>query len=104
MLGGKNSLRGYDRERFAGNSLIFFQSELRNYLFNFDLIIPFNFGISFSAETGRVFIEGDMSQKWHPAYGFGIFATSFEDTAGFSFTTIFSEESTQFYLRTKMGF
>ena len=105
LLGGKNSLRGYERERFAGDGRVLFQSEIRPNLGRVEFIFPFEIGIILSAETGRVFIINENSSNiWHTAYGSGLFATILEGQFVISLMSVFSKESTMYYLRTKMGF
>ena len=105
LLGGKNSLRGYERERFAGDGLLLFQSEIRPNLGRVEFIFPFEIGIILSAESGRVFVINENSSNiWHTAYGSGLFATILEGQFVISLMSVFSKESTMYYLRTKMGF
>ncbi|MCH8942627.1 MAG: BamA/TamA family outer membrane protein [Bacteroidetes bacterium] len=104
FLGGKEKLRGFNRERFAGDASIFAQFEARFYLTKLNIIIPGRFGLHAFTEIGRVFQENIFSDKWHPTYGGG-FWLSFIDRA---FTTSFSigksTEITSFYIRARMGF
>jgi len=104
FLGGKESLRGFNRERFAGDASILAQFEARFYLTKLNIIIPGRFGLHVFSEIGRVFQRNITSDKWHPTYGGG-FWMSFLDRA---FTTSFSigksTERTSFYIRARMGF
>jgi outer membrane translocation and assembly module TamA len=75
FLGGAANLRGYSRERFSGDAALFGQAEVRMYLGNIRLIIPGRIGINFFGETGRVYAKNENSDKWHPAYGGGVFLT-----------------------------
>lgn len=70
-LGGSMSLRGYDKQRFAGNASLYTNSELRLYLGRFKFLVPVMFGPLAFIETGRVFYEGEDSDKWHTGYGGG---------------------------------
>ncbi|NTU97535.1 MAG: BamA/TamA family outer membrane protein [Chlorobiaceae bacterium] len=71
-LGGSTSLRGYDRERFAGDASIYAGSELRLYAGNFKFIVPVIFGPVAFLETGRVFVKGEDSSAWHTSVGGGL--------------------------------
>jgi hemolysin activation/secretion protein len=104
FLGGKNSLRGYNRERFAGDASFFTQLEFRAYLTTLKVIVPARFGINLLTEMGRVFTSNLSSDKWHPTYGGGMWLSFLEREVNFVFTVAFSPEEEQYYLSTRMGF
>lgn len=105
FVGGSNSLRGYSRRRFAGDSGLYGQLELRTYLFPLKIIVPGKFGIHNFVETGRVFDEiYSNSDKWHPSYGGGIWLSFVDDAVSASFTLATSTETTSYYFSLGMGF
>ncbi|ACF45976.1 conserved hypothetical protein [Prosthecochloris aestuarii DSM 271] len=71
-IGGARSIRGYDRERFAGDASLYAGSELRLYLGTFKLFVPIMFGPLAFVETGRVYLDGEDSDRWHTGYGGGM--------------------------------
>jgi outer membrane protein assembly factor BamA len=72
-LGGTDNLRGYRKQRFAGRSMLFNNTELRIHLFDFNTyLFPGSFGISLFNDVGRVWADGESSQKWHDGYGAGV--------------------------------
>jgi hypothetical protein len=73
FLGGGDTLRGYGRNRFAGDASIYTNAQAMVSLFNMNLILPVRVGVLGLAETGRVYVKGETSDTWHPAYGAGIF-------------------------------
>lgn len=77
MLGGSETLRGYQRNRFYGNSTAFSQNDLR-YITNFRSRI-FNGKIGFFGlfDAGRVWLDGENSDTWHTSYGGGIILSPF---------------------------
>jgi hypothetical protein len=101
--GGKHNLRGYSRERFSGDASFSTQAELRLLLSRFNIYLPGEFGIHFFGETGRVFVDGGSSTKWHPAFGGGVWLSIIGRTLNTSFTVGISPERTSFYLRARMG-
>jgi len=103
MIGGDNSLRGYNRERFAGDAALFFQSELRTYLTDIKIIINGEIGFSLLAETGRVFTQ-NYSNKWHQSYGGGLWTSFLEKKLIVSISAAFSNEATMVYFDSKMSF
>ena len=70
-LGGSNSLRGYSGDRFAGDASLLGNAELRMHLFNLNLITRNRIGLIFFAESGRVYLDGEESDRWHHGYGTG---------------------------------
>ena len=75
FLGGSTSLRGYDKQRFAGDASLYAGSELRLYMGTFKLFVPVKYGPLFFAETGRVFLAGENSDAWHSSAGGGLWFT-----------------------------
>ena len=73
FIGGSDSVRGYERNRFAGDSSAYGNVQAMVSLFNLNLILPLRVGILGLADTGRVWVEGESSDKWHSSVGGGIF-------------------------------
>ena len=104
FLGGGDNLRGYNRERFSGDASLFGQAELRFYLTDLKLIINGRFGFFAFAETGRVFIEHDDSEKWHPSYGGGLWVSYLNRAVNLNLALANSEETLIFYFLTRFMF
>ena len=102
--GGKENLRGYSRERFAGDAAVSTQAELRLTISKFNIYLPGKFGVHFFGETGRVFVESESSSKWHPAYGGGVWLSLINRMINTSFTVGVASEKTSYYLRARLGF
>jgi hypothetical protein len=73
FIGGSDNVRGYRSERFAGDESFFATAEARAPLGTVNIIFPLRFGIYGFADVGRVWLEGESSDTWHPGYGGGIF-------------------------------
>jgi hypothetical protein len=71
-LGGSNLLRGYDKQRFAGDASLYAGSELRLYIGTFKFLVPVMYGPLAFVETGRVFLDGEDSNAWHSSAGGGL--------------------------------
>jgi hypothetical protein len=71
FLGGPDTVRGLRRQRYAGDAAAFGNAELRFPLFKFNLLVPGRFGLLGLADVGRVWVEGETSNRWHKAYGGG---------------------------------
>ncbi|MEO6694571.1 MAG: BamA/TamA family outer membrane protein [Ignavibacteria bacterium] len=98
-LGGLKNLRGFSRERFLGDAMIFGQSELRVHLANLNLFFPSKIGISFLSDVGRVFVKGENSKKWHSTYGGGLWLNIIKAIT-LNFNVAVSPEVTRYYFST----
>jgi hypothetical protein len=103
-LGGVKNLRGYVRQRFSGDALLYAAMELRSYLFPLKVIIPGRFGFTAFGETGRVFYQDEDSKKWHPTYGGGIWGLFLHRTVIANITLARSAEDFIWYFSTKFMF
>lgn len=73
ILGGKSNLRSTRRTRFYGQTSFYHNLDLRLKLFSFrSYIFPGQFGVLAFHDTGRVWLEGEDSDKWHTGTGFGL--------------------------------
>jgi hypothetical protein len=99
FLGGPENLRGYSRERYAGDAYLFGQTELRTYLTDMKLILLGRFGFHLFAESGRVYTEGTESEKWHPSYGGGLWISYLKKQLTLTLTLANSTEKLAFYLQ-----
>ncbi len=84
-LGGTKNLRGYRKQRFAGDRTVYQNTELRVRLFNFkSIILPGDIGITLFHDIGKIWMDDDpstvtgKSTLWHRGYGFGVFLAPFE--------------------------
>ena len=98
-LSGLSELRGYRKTRFFGESKLVSNTELRLSLFTINNpIVPARLGLLAFHDYGRVWVEGENSDKWHQGYGGGIWLAPL-DAAVLSFEVGSSEEETIFYVR-----
>lgn len=72
-LGTTDNLRGYRKQRFAGRSMLYNNTELRIRIANFNTYL-FNgmLGAFIFNDVGRVYAEKENSKVWHDGYGAGI--------------------------------
>ena len=103
-IGGISTLRGFRRNRFAGNASLYGQAELRLALGKTILILPGEYGIFGLADVGRVYVDGESSNKWHPAYGGGAFFSVLDLATVFSLSMAASEEGTYVYFKAGFAF
>jgi hypothetical protein len=74
-IGGSDNVRGWDGSRFRGDSSLYGNAELRFWLGHRKRpLIPAQWGLLAFYDVGRVWLAGESSKTWHPAYGGGILA------------------------------
>jgi len=98
FLGGENSLQGFSRERFAGDGLLLTQAEIRLRLLPVNFLVPGIFGISVFGGTGRVFLKGEDSKRWHNSYGGTLWMSYINRLINFGVTVAKSDEDIKFYI------
>lgn len=77
-LGANNYARGYRKDRFRGSSLAYGSAEMRLKLFKSNsYVIPGDVGAIGFYELGRVWLKNEISHRWHPSYGGGLYFTPF---------------------------
>jgi len=92
-LGQNNYLRGYRKNRFVGESIVFFNSDLKVQLLDIaTAFLPIKFGIRGFYDFGRVYMSNENSSKLHSGYGGGIYLIPLERDFSFGLNMAFSEE------------
>jgi len=109
-------LRGFDYNRFAGDSAVVMNTELKIGIGKFLALLPWRYGISGVADIGRVFLandpsvpSGETSSRWHHGVGGGVWLAVFAATPGLEFASainaliVRSDERTAFYISGGFG-
>ncbi|NOY46853.1 MAG: phosphoesterase, partial [Chlorobi bacterium] len=74
-LGASDGLRGYRNQRFTGKSAFYQSTDIRLNLRKVKTgLLPLNIGIYGGLDYGKVWVDGEDSDKWNNSYGGGIFA------------------------------
>ncbi len=77
-LGFNSYLRGYRRDRFAGQGMAYASGEVRFRLFRSrSYVLPGDVGMLAFTDVGRVWYAGEESDKWHSSYGGGLYFVPF---------------------------
>jgi hypothetical protein len=101
-LGGSTNLRGFRRDRFAGKTSVYQNTEAR---FNFGTvngyILKGQLGILVFSDVGRVWIPDEISRVWHWGYGGGFFFVPYNKLA---FTVSYGTSNEASLLTLKAGF
>ncbi|MCL9804591.1 metallophosphoesterase [Flavobacterium amniphilum] len=72
-LGGDYDLRGYRTERFLGKQSFFQSTDLRLRVGKIrQSLIPMQYGLLGGYDYGRVWLDGEDSDKWHQSVGGGL--------------------------------
>ncbi len=101
FLGGFQSLRGYDNQRFAGDAAVFGSAEVRQALGEMRLIARGRLGVLGLVDAGRVYVDGESDGGWHTAIGAGVY---FETIGRILGATYAQGESGRLYLHFGLPF
>lgn len=104
FIGGSTQIRGKRSQRYAGDGSIVLGAEARSPLAKIRLLIPGTIGLIGFSESGRVWVEGENSDRWHPGYGGGIFFTVVDPTNTFSLVYGVADEKPGFYASAGFAF
>jgi hemolysin activation/secretion protein len=83
-LGGGETVRGLPRQRYAGDASAYGNAELRFPLRQRPGAAVPRFGVFGLADVGRVFLKGESSDRWHTAWGGGLWLGLMDHTASLS--------------------
>ncbi len=97
FVGGRNTIRGFHEQRFAGDAAVYANGEIRLFVTRFTWLVPGDFGVLGMADVGRVFIEGESSRRWHAGLGGGIWIAPFRRQNTLTATVAKSPELLRFY-------
>jgi hypothetical protein len=94
-----DTLRGFRARRFGGDGAVWGNSDLRLRVSRATVLLPANWGVFGFADSGRVFLEGQSSDRWHTGYGGGIWLSFLDDRNSFSAGVAHSREENLFYVK-----
>ena len=100
FLGGTNSLKGFSRERFAGDAVVVAQSEIRLAVARVNILVPGMLGFSVFGGTGRVYLGGEDSERWHSSFGSTVWITYLDRMFNLGLTVAKSDEGFKFFFGT----
>jgi Omp85 superfamily domain len=97
--GGGTSVRGLQAQRYAGDASLYGSADLYLPLTNAFVLVPGQLGVMGFFDVGRVFLDGETSERWHHGAGGGIFFTTPGRHNLVSLQVASSEGRTAVYLR-----
>jgi hypothetical protein len=78
-LGNKENLRAYRETRFYGDASLYLNAEIRVRMKQFQTyLMNGTIGVLFFNDTGRVWLEGENSKRWHNGTGIGFWFAPFD--------------------------
>jgi len=101
FLGGSETFRTEEKQRYAGDASLYGTTELRIPLAKFPLILPLDVGAIGFVDAGRVYLNGDSPGGWHTAAGGGFWVGYLNP--GTSFNVLFTNNSDR-RVTTNIGF
>lgn len=104
FIGGASTVRLGRVNRYAGDASAYGSAELRLPVARVTLVLPADFGVFGLADGGRVFLEGESSDKWHSAFGGGIWLAYLDRANTISAAVAAGDERTGVYVQAGFGF
>jgi hypothetical protein len=101
FLGGSETYRTEEKQRYAGDASLYGTGELRIPIAKFPFILPLDVGALGFADAGKVFVNGDSPGGWHKAVGAGFWVGYLNP--GTNLSVLFTNEPGH-HLITNLGF
>ena len=94
-------LRGFQKNRFAGDASLYANAELRLALASIKVLVPGEFGLFGAADVGKVFFAGDPADadEWHNGNGGGFWLSFLERRTTLSVAVMKGRDLTGVYFR-----
>ena len=99
-IGGSGNMRGFRKYRFAGDSALYGNGELRFRLTQIKFLVPGELGAFAAVDAGRVFFEDDLREAddWHIGKGGGLWVSFAERRVTMSVAMMDGKDKTNLYL------
>ncbi|HEY8850662.1 MAG TPA: hypothetical protein VIM36_00660, partial [Gemmatimonadaceae bacterium] len=101
FLGGSETFRTEEKQRYAGDASMYGSAELRVPIAKFPFILPLDVGALGFADAGRVYVNGQSPGGWHSAAGGGFWFGYLNPAINFN--VLFTNRSTRRVV-TNIGF
>jgi outer membrane protein assembly factor BamA len=98
-LGGAPSLRGLRLQRYAGDAMVHGGADLYIPVTKAFLLVPGEIGVFGLADFGRVYLDGERSDRWHRGFGGGVYFVSPNRNNSLELSVAKSEGRTGVYLK-----
>ena len=109
LIGGdasNGSLRGFRKNRFAGDTALYGNSQLRLVLAKIKFLVPGEMGLFGVADTGRVMFSEDPedADRWHTGVGGGLWLSFLQRLQTMSVAAVRGDDLTGVYVRAGLMF
>jgi hemolysin activation/secretion protein len=94
----ESTLRGYRAGRFRGDSSAYGNADLRLRISSMNILVPGVWGLTAFGDVGRVWYEGESSDKWHTDVGGGLWFSWLTNRLSASIGVSHSEENDLVYV------
>jgi hypothetical protein len=91
FIGGANTFRTENTQRYAGDASLYGSLELRYPLAKVPMILPLDIGALAFSDAARVYVDGDSPGGWHTAAGAGFWIGAVD--AGKNVNVLFTNRS-----------
>ena len=100
------NLRGFRKNRFAGDTALYGNSELRLVLAKIKLLVPGELGLFSAVDAGRVIYseDPDDADSWHTGVGGGLWLSFLRRWQTLSVAVVQGDDLTGVYMRTGLVF
>jgi len=75
FIGDASSVRLGRQNRYGGDASLYANAELRVRVTRIFVVLPGQFGVFALGDIGRVYLEGEKSNRWHNALGGGVWVS-----------------------------
>ena len=99
FVGGAATVRGLREQRYAGDTALYANLELRVRLGRFFAVLPGDFGVFGLGDAGRVYVSGESSGTWHTGVGGGVWFAFLDPANTVTFAVARGDDRTALYAR-----
>ena len=99
----QRNILGYGWNRFGGDAAVYGGVNLDIIMAKLRNVVPGDFGVSVFSTAGRVYLKGEDSGKWHPAFGGGIFYAPFQRTSLYGVKVGVDDDRVFFVIEARMS-
>ena len=101
---GSSQVRGLRSSRYAGDAAVYGAAELRLPLFKPYIVVPGELGLLGFMDVGRVYLDGETSDRWHSGFGGGLWFSFLQRSNTVSVSVARGDDRTTLYLRAGFGY
>lgn len=104
FVGGPDQVRGLRPQRYAGEASAFGSVELHLRLARVSVLLPSELGVLGFADVGRVWADGETSDRWHRGVGGGVWLAPLKRSTAVGVVVAKSQGAKRFYVQAGFGF